>query len=213
YPLSLHDALPIFDLGSMERLFEGAKIVCVSQMSNVLGTINPIKQVADAAHAAGALVLVDGAQGVPHLITNVAEMDCDFLAFSGHKMLGPTGSGGLWARAELLEAMPPFLGGGEMIMEVWIDHATYNEIPYKFEAGTPNIAQSIGLGAAVDYLNDLGMQDVRQHEIEIVTYALDELGKIDGLKVFAPADPQRHRRAAAVWMGTLRPHAPARLPD
>ena len=201
------------DLEAMPRVLDGAKIVCVSQMSNVLGTINPIRQVADAAHAAGALVLVDGAQGVPHLITNVAEMEADFLAFSGHKMLGPTGSGGLWARAELLDAMPPFLGGGEMILEVWIDHATYNEIPYKFEAGTPNIAQSIGLGAAVDYLNDLGMEDVRAHEIEIVTYALDELRKIDGLKVFGPADPTKRGGVVSFWMEDLHPHDLATIVD
>ncbi|MGZ4127621.1 MAG: cysteine desulfurase [Actinomycetota bacterium] len=201
------------DMEAMPRVLEGAKIVCVSQMSNVLGTINPIRQIADAAHAAGALVLVDGAQGVPHLVTNVAEMDCDFLAFSGHKMLGPTGSGGLWARAELLDAMPPFLGGGEMIMEVWMDHATYNEIPYKFEAGTPNIAQSIGLGAAVDYLNDLGMEDVRRHEIEIVTYALDELSKIEGLRVFGPADPAARGGVVSFWMDDLHPHDLATIVD
>src|SRR5438874_5214637 len=201
------------DLEAMPRVLDGAKIVCVSQMSNVLGTINPIRRVADAAHAVGALVLVDGAQGVPHLITDVAEMDADFLAFSGHKMLGPTGSGGLWARAELLEAMPPFLGGGEMILEVWIDHATYNEIPYKFEAGTPNIAQSIGLGAAVDYLNDLGMEDVRAHEIEIVSYALEELQKIDGLKVFGPADPTKRGGVVSFWMEDLHPHDLATIVD
>ncbi|MGZ4241785.1 MAG: cysteine desulfurase [Actinomycetota bacterium] len=201
------------DMEAMPRVLEGAKIVCVSQMSNVLGTINPIRQIADAAHAAGALVLVDGAQGVPHLVTNVAEMDCDFLAFSGHKMLGPTGSGGLWARAELLDAMPPFLGGGEMIMEVWMDHATYNEIPYKFEAGTPNIAQSIGLGAAVDYLNDLGMEDVRRHEIQIVTYALDELSKIEGLRVFGPADPAARGGVVSFWMDDLHPHDLATIVD
>ncbi|MGZ4105238.1 MAG: cysteine desulfurase [Actinomycetota bacterium] len=201
------------DMEAMPRVLEGAKIVCVSQMSNVLGTINPIRQIADAAHAAGALVLVDGAQGVPHLVTNVAEMDCDFLAFSGHKMLGPTGSGGLWARAELLDAMPPFLGGGEMIMEVWMDHATYNEIPYKFEAGTPNIAQSIGLGAAVDYLNDLGMEDVRRHEIEIVTYALEQLSKIEGLRVFGPSDPQKRGGVVSFWMDDLHPHDLATIVD
>jgi cysteine desulfurase/selenocysteine lyase len=201
------------DFEAMPRALDGAKIVCVSQMSNVLGTINPIRKIADAAHAAGALVLVDGAQGVPHLVTNVAEMDADFLAFSGHKMLGPTGSGGLWARAELLDAMPPFLGGGEMILEVWIDHATYNEIPYKFEAGTPNIAQSIGLGTAVDYLNELGMEDVHRHEVDIVTYALDELRKIEGLKVFGPTDPQKRGGVVSFWMEDLHPHDLATIVD
>jgi cysteine desulfurase/selenocysteine lyase len=201
------------DMDAMPRVLDGAKIVCVTQMSNVLGTINPIRQIADAAHAAGALVLVDGAQGVPHLVTNVQEMGCDFLAFSGHKMLGPTGSGGLWARAELLEAMPPFLGGGEMILEVWIDHATYNEIPYKFEAGTPNIAQSIGLGAAVDYLSDLGMEDVHRHEIDIVTYAMAELNKIDGLRIFGPTDPQKRGGVVSFWMDDLHPHDLATIVD
>jgi cysteine desulfurase/selenocysteine lyase len=211
-------ALPItedgkLDLTTMDRLFAGAKIVCVSQMSNVLGTINPISQVSAAAHAAGALVLVDGAQGVPHTLTNVAEMGCDFLAFSGHKMLGPTGSGGLWARAELLEAMPPFLGGGEMILEVWIDHATYNEIPYKFEAGTPNIAQSIGLGAAVDYLNDLGMEEIQRHETEIVTYALEQLRAIDGLRIFGPLDPKDRGGVVSFWMDDIHPHDLATIVD
>ena len=203
----------LLDFEAMPRVLEGAKIVCVSQMSNVLGTINPIRKIADAAHAAGALVLVDGAQGVPHLVTNVTEMDADFLAFSGHKMLGPTGSGGLWARAELLDAMPPFLGGGEMILEVWIDHATYNEIPYKFEAGTPNIAQSIGLGTAVDYLNELGMEDVHRHEVELVTYALGELRKIDGLRVFGPADPAKRGGVVSFWMDDLHPHDLATIVD
>jgi cysteine desulfurase/selenocysteine lyase len=210
-------AWPITDDGQLdwdaaERVVQGAKIVCVSQMSNVLGTINPIDKVSELAHAAGALVLVDGAQGVPHLVTDVQQMGCDFLAFSGHKMLGPTGSGGLWARAELLDAMPPFLGGGEMILEVWIDHATYNEIPYKFEAGTPNIAQSIGMGAAVDYLNDLGMDDVHKHEVETITYALDELGKIEGLKVFGPSADKRGG-VVSFWMDDIHPHDLATILD
>ncbi|MFN2613887.1 MAG: cysteine desulfurase [Actinomycetota bacterium] len=189
------------------------RIVCVTQMSNVLGTITDIPAIVSAAHAAGALVLVDGAQGVPHIPTDVRALGCDFLAFSGHKMLGPTGSGGLWARAELLEAMPPFLGGGEMILEVWFDKATYNEIPYKFEAGTQPFAQAIGLGAAVDYLNDLGMDEVRAHEIEITTYALKRLDEIDGLRVFGPRDPSSRGGVISFWMDDVHPHDLATIID
>src|SRR6266700_549293 len=151
------------DLTDLDRLLDGAKLLSVTAMSNVLGTLNDIRLRSDAAHAAGALVNVDAAQAIPHLPVDVQAWDADFVGFTGHKMLGPTGLGGLWARAELLDEMPPFLGGGEMILEVWIDHATYNEIPYKFEAGTLNIAPSVGLGAAVDYLNELGMEDVHRH--------------------------------------------------
>ena len=144
-------------------------------MSNVLGTINPIRQIADAAHAVGARILVDAAQAAPHLAFDVNDLDADFLAYSAHKMCGPTGAGVLYGREDLLEEMPPFHGGGEMIREVWADRATYNEIPYKFEAGTPNIAQAVGMGAAVEYLEGLGMDAVHAHEIEIAEYAIDQL--------------------------------------
>lgn len=208
---------PITDDGllDMDRcpIGERTKIVCVAQMSNVLGTINPVAKIATMAHAVGTLLLVDGAQGVPHLPTDVGALGCDFLAFSGHKMLGPTGSGALWARASLLEAMPPFLGGGEMILEVWFDHATYNELPYKFEAGTPNIAPSIGLGAAVDYLTDLGMDEVRAHEIELVTYALDALSQIDGLTIHGPRDPELRGGVISFWMDDVHPHDLATIVD
>ena len=142
-------------------------------MSNVLGTINPVRQIADAAHAAGALILVDAAQAAPHLSFDVNELDADFLGYSAHKMCGPTGAGVLYAREHLLEEMPPFHGGGEMIREVWADRATWNEIPYKFEAGTPNIAQAVGMGAAVEYLEGLGMDEIRQHEMELTSYAIE----------------------------------------
>jgi cysteine desulfurase/selenocysteine lyase len=202
------------DLAAMERVIGArTKLVCVTQMSNVLGTINPVSLVAEAAHASGALVLVDGAQGVPHLPTDVRALGADFLAFSGHKMLGPTGSGGLWARRELLESMPPFLGGGEMILEVWIDRATYNEVPYKFEAGTPNIAQSIGLGAAADYLTDLGMDDVHAHEMEITRYALDALANVEGLRVFGPADVSKRGGVVSFWLEGVHPHDLATIVD
>ena len=212
-------ALPITDDGHIDMsqlenvLTERTKIVCVAAMGNVLGTINPIREIADAAHAMGALVLADGAQRTPHLATNVVELGCDFYAFTGHKMCGPTGSGGLWARAEILEAMPPFLGGGEMIREVWLDHATYNEIPHKFEAGTQPFAQAVGLGAAVDYLTELGMDEVRQHEIEITGYALEKLGELDGLTIHGPKDPNERGGVISFWLDDVHPHDLATIVD
>ncbi len=173
-----------------ELINDRTRLVAVSHMSNVLGTINPIRQLADLAHAKGALLLADGAQSVPHMPVDVGELGCDFMAFSGHKMLGPTGIGVLYAREELLEAMDPFMGGGNMIMEVSCETATWNEIPYKFEAGTPNVAGAIGLGVAIDYLNRLGMESVRQHEIELTAYALEKLGEVKDLLIFGPRDPQ-----------------------
>ena len=143
------------------------KLVAIAHMSNALGTINPVKEIAARARAVGASVLIDGAQSVPHMPVDVNDLDCDFLAFSGHKMLGPTGIGALYVKRDVLEEMEPFLRGGEMVLEVWYDRATWNDLPMRFEAGTPNIADAIGLGAAVDYLEDLGMENVRQHEIEI----------------------------------------------
>src|SRR5262249_48675263 len=154
---------------------DGAKLLGVSAVSNVLGTINPIAELTEAAHTAGALVLVDGAQHAPHLQTDVRALDVDFFALTGHKMLGPTGIGALWARAELLEAMPPFLGGGEMIRDVRLDGFTTNDVPWKFEAGTPPIAEVVGLTAAIEYLGGLGMAAVRDHEKALTGYALDTL--------------------------------------
>jgi len=212
-------ALPItddghIDLAQLENVItERTKIVCVAAMGNVLGTINPIRAIADAAHAMGALVLADGAQRTPHLATNVFELGCDFYAFTGHKMCGPTGSGGLWARAELLEAMPPFLGGGEMIREVWLDHATYNEIPHKFEAGTQPFAQAVGLGAAVDYLTELGMDDVRAHEIEITSYALERLSEIEGLTIHGPHKAEERGGVVSFWLDDVHPHDLATIVD
>ncbi|MST34337.1 aminotransferase class V-fold PLP-dependent enzyme, partial [Acidimicrobiaceae bacterium USS-CC1] len=151
------------DTAALDREVEGARLVSFTACSNVLGTLTPVRQVADAAHAAGALVAVDGAQLVPHAPTDVAALGADFFGFTGHKMLGPTGIGVLWARKELLEAMPPFLGGGEMIRDVRLDGFTPNDVPWKFEAGTPPIAEAVGLAAAVDYLERLGMEAVRDH--------------------------------------------------
>ncbi len=171
------------DLGDLDTLLEGAKLVSVTAMSNVLGTLNDIPRLAEAAHGVGALLAVDGSQYVPHVPTDVQAMGADFLIFTGHKMLGPMGIGVLWARAELLEAMPPFLGGGEMILNVTKDGFTTTEIPWKFEAGTPMVAEAVGLGAAIDYLDNLGMDNVRAHEIDLTDYALRTLNERYGDKI------------------------------
>ena len=163
------------DLTDLDTLLEGAKLLSVTAMSNVLGTLNDIPRLAEAAHRHGALLAVDGSQYVPHVPTDVQAMGADFLIFTGHKMLGPMGIGVLWARAEILEAMPPFLGGGEMILNVTKEGFTTTEIPWKFEAGTPMVAEAVGLGAAIDYLTEIGMENVRRHEIELTAYALRTL--------------------------------------
>jgi cysteine desulfurase/selenocysteine lyase len=167
------------------------KMVAFTQMSNVLGTITPAREIIAMAHAAGAITLVDGAQSVPHLPVDVQDLDTDFLAFSAHKMLGPTGIGALYGRKELLEAMPPFLGGGDMIKRVELRSFQPNSIPHKFEAGTPAIAEAVGFGAAVDYLNQIGMAAVAAHEHQIVAYALERLAEIPGVNVFGPEADQK----------------------
>jgi len=183
----------MLDLDDMVQVLDGAKLLAITAASNVLGTLPPVRLMADAAHAAGALVLVDGAQYVPHLPTDVKELGADFLAFTGHKMLGPTGIGALWARRELLEAMPAFLTGGEMIRDVRLDGFTTTDIPWKFEAGTPPIAEAVGLGAAVDYLNALDMTSVRTHEQALTAYAMralkDRYG--DDIVIHGPAQPRQ----------------------
>jgi cysteine desulfurase/selenocysteine lyase len=182
-------------LGDLDRLLDEfrqrVRLVALSGMSNVLGTINPIGQVAARAHDAGALFLVDGAQSVPHLAVDVQAMGADFLAFSGHKMLGPTGIGVLWARREILRAMPPFLGGGDMIKSVHLRESEWNDVPHKFEAGTPNVAHAVGLGAAVDYLDSLGMGNVQAHEQAVASYALDRLATVPNLRVYGPPAEER----------------------
>jgi cysteine desulfurase/selenocysteine lyase len=175
----------------LDRFGPRVKLVTVGGMSNVLGTINPVAEVTARAHQAGALSLVDGAQSVPHLPVDVQAIGADFLAFSGHKMLGPTGIGVLWARKEILNAMPPFMGGGDMIKSVHLRESEWNDIPYKFEAGTPNIAHAIGLGAAVDYLNELGMENVHAHERALVAYALDRLASLPNLVIYGPPAAER----------------------
>jgi cysteine desulfurase / selenocysteine lyase len=177
------------DMEAAERLIGSrTKLVGCIHASNVLGTINPIEELAELAHGVGALMLVDGAQSAPHMPVDVGASGCDFFACSGHKMLGPTGVGVLWGKPEVLEEMDPFLGGGEMIREVHLDHATWNDLPYKFEAGTMNIAQAIGLGAAIDYLNDVGMENIREHERRLGEYAYDKIREVEGGTVYGPEE-------------------------
>jgi cysteine desulfurase/selenocysteine lyase len=203
------------DLTDLDRLLDGAKLLAVSSMSNVLGTINDIRPLADAAHAAGAQVLVDACQSVPHLPCDVQAWDADFIAFSSHKMLGPTGIGALWARAELLEAMPPFLGGGEMIRDVRLDGFTPNELPWKFEAGTPPIVEAIGFGAAVDYLDALGIEAVRAHERALAGYALTALDERfgDNLTIYGPRDVDARGGAISFLFEGIHAHDISQVVD
>jgi len=207
-PLTDDGQLDLSDLGSL--LNEKTKILSVTGMSNAIGTITPLGQLIEAAHAVGAVVAVDAAQLAPHHAISVRELDCDFLAFSGHKMLGPTASGGLYGKADLLDAMDPMFGGGEMIQEVFHDHSTWKAIPYKFEAGTMQIAQQVGLGAAVDYLQALGMEDVREHEEEIARYALDRLLSV-GATVYGPKDAATRGGAVSFWYRDVHPHDLAQI--
>ncbi len=210
--------LPIDPRGALqlerldELLTERTKLFAFVAMSNVLGVINPVADLVDAAHAVGALALVDAAQSVPHLPVDVQTLGCDFLVFSGHKMLGPTGSGVLYGRRELLEAMPPFLGGGDMIREVRLDGATWNTLPWKFEAGTPAIAEMIGLGAAVDYLSNLGMDWVQQHEQALTAYAFERLSQVEGLRIIGPPAEQRGG-VISFSLDTIHPHDIAAVLD
>jgi len=171
-----------------ELLTEEVTLVAFAHVANALGTVNPAREITARARELGVTSLVDGAQGVPHMPVDVQDLGCDFYAFSGHKMFGPTGTGVLYGREALLESMPPYQGGGDMILEVTFEGTTYNDLPYKFEAGTPNIAGIIGLGAAIDYLESLGMQDVAAHEHALLEYMMQELGKIDGLRLMGTAE-------------------------
>ena len=189
------------------------KLVAFSHVSNMLGTINPVKQLTEMAHAAGALVLIDGAQAVPHIPVDVQEIGADFYVFSGHKMLGPTGSGALWARRELLEAMPPFMAGGDMIREVHLRRSDFNDIPYKFEAGTPAIAEEIGMGAAAEYLMGLGMDNIRVHEQQLAAYAMETLRReVPGIEIYGPEAPLRGGVVAFNLPG-IHPHDVAQILD
>lgn len=189
------------------------KLVSIVHMSNVLGTINPVADIAEMAHAAGALTLIDGAQSAPHLPLDVRALGCDFFAFSAHKMLGPTGVGVLWTRPGLLESMDPFLGGGEMISIVRQEESTWAEVPHKFEAGTPNIADVIAFGAALDYLQDVGMLNVRRHEAHLAGYTIDALRSIEGLKVHGPLDPARRGGAVSFSVPGVHPHDVSTIVD
>ena len=203
-----------FDWEAFEGLLdERVKLVTVTHMSNVLGTILPVRRLADAAHAVGALFLVDGAQSAPHLPVDVQALDADFFAFSAHKMLGPTGIGVLYGRRELLEAMPPFMGGGDMIKRVELAASQWNDLPWKFEAGTPAIAEAIGFGAAVDYLEKIGMENVHAHEVAITGYALERLAEVPGVRVLGPADPTHKGGVAAMVMDDVHPHDIAQILD
>lgn len=190
------------------------RLVAFSHVSNALGTVNPVREMTRKAHEAGALVLVDGAQGVPHGPVDVQDLGVDFYVFSGHKTLGPTGSGALWARRELLEAMPPFMGGGEMIREVHLRHTTFNDVPWKFEAGTPDISAAIGLGAAVGYLGELGMDRVRAHERSLATYALELLSReVPGTRILGPRDPAERAGIVTFTLPGIHAHDIATLLD
>jgi cysteine desulfurase/selenocysteine lyase len=189
-----------------EKLTPRTKLVAVSHVSNALGTVNPVREITSAAHAVGARVLVDGAQGAVHAAVDVKELGADFYAFSGHKMCGPTGIGALWARRELLEEMTPYQGGGEMIHLVGRDESTWAGIPHKFEAGTPNIAGAIGFGAAVDFLSGIGMERIVAHERTLLAYALDRVGALDGVTVYGPRDLDERSAVVSFAMDEAHPH-------
>jgi cysteine desulfurase/selenocysteine lyase len=202
------------DLDAFGRLLsERTKVVALAHVSNVLGTINPVAQVVEQAHRVGALVLVDAAQSVPHLPVDVAAIGADFFAFSGHKMLGPTGIGVLYGRRAVLERLEPAWGGGEMIKEVWIDHAQWNDLPWRFEPGTPPIAEAIGLHAAVEYLGKLGMSPVAAHEQALTAAALEALAPIPGVTLYGPRNPEMKGAVVAFNVEGLHPHDGAALLD
>lgn len=196
-----------------EFVNENTKIIAVAHASNVLGTINPVSSIAKIAHDAGALLVVDGAQGAPHMPVDVHALDADFYAFSGHKMLGPTGIGVLYGRRNLLEGMQPFLRGGDMIKEVYTTHTTFNDLPHKFEAGTPNIADTIGFGAALDYLANIGMENVLRHERALTKYALEKLSGINGLKIYGPLDTSMRTGAVSFNLADIHSHDVASILD
>lgn len=196
-----------------EMLTPDVKLVAVTQMSNVLGTIVPVVDIIQKAHAVGALTLLDAAQSVPHMQVDVQALDADFVVFSGHKMLGPTGIGVLWGRKDILNEMPPFMTGGDMIKKVTLEGSVWNDLPWKFEAGTPAIVEAIGLGVAVDYLTALGMDNIRQHEFELVSYALDTLSQVEGVRIYGPLDPHTRGGAVTLTLGDIHAHDVAGVLD
>jgi cysteine desulfurase/selenocysteine lyase len=200
-------------LDNLDAQLEGVRLVAITQQSNVLGTINPVAEIAQRAHAVGALVLVDGAQSVPHMPVDVQALDIDFLAFSGHKMCGPTGIGVLWGRRAILEQMPPFLGGGSMIKVVGLYESTYADIPARFEAGTPAIAEAIALGEAVDFLQEIGMDRIHAHERDLLGYALERLTEVEGLRVYGPTTTEMRGGAVSFTLDGVHPHDVAAVLD
>jgi cysteine desulfurase / selenocysteine lyase len=196
-----------------QKLTPRTKLVAVAHQSNVLGTLNPVAQIAARAHDVGAVVVVDGAQSVPHLPVDVRELGCDFLAFSGHKMCAPTGVGVLWGRRELLEAMPPFLGGGSMIKVVELEQSSYADIPARFEAGTPAIGESIALGEACDYLAAIGMEAIHRHELELLAHALERLGAVEGLTIYGPRTAEERGGTLSFDLAGVHPHDVAAILD
>ena len=195
------------------RLAQEPKLVAIGQVSNALGTINPVAEITAAAHRAGALVLLDAAQSVPHMPVDVVALDVDFLALSGHKMLGPSGIGALWARRDLLDAMPPFMTGGSMISRVTLDGSEWNEAPWKFEAGTPAIAEAIGLAAAIEYLEHIGMEQVRAHERRLFERTWDALGSMPGIRRLGPDDADEHAGVISFVVEGIHPHDVAAILD
>jgi cysteine desulfurase/selenocysteine lyase len=200
-------------LDDLDTLLQGVKLVAVTHVSNVLGTINPVEYLATKAHAVGALILVDGAQSVPHMPTDVQALGIDFLAFSGHKMLAPTGVGVLWGRRALLEAMPPFMGGGSMIKTVTIEVSTYADVPARFEAGTPMIGEAIALGHAIDYLDAIGMANVAAYEDSLGHYLLDQLVEVAGVTVYGPPIGPDRAAMASFTVDCAHPHDVAQVLD
>jgi cysteine desulfurase/selenocysteine lyase len=196
-----------------EMIDDRTKLVGMTHACNVLGTINPVRDIARTAHRYGALVLVDAAQSTPHMRVDIKDIDPDFLAFSAHKMMGPTGIGVLYGKKELLESMPPFLGGGEMIKEVHTTGASWKELPYKYEAGTPDIAGAIGFGAAVDCLNKIGMQAIREHEREITSYALTRMSGVNGVVIYGPKNPDKRVGVVSFNLGDIHAHDLASILD
>ena len=210
-PLTDDGRLDLSDLG--ELLNSRTRIVAFVHQSNVLGTVNPVAQIVARAREVGALTLLDGSQSVPHFAVDVTDLGVDFLVFTGHKMLGPTGVGVLWGRAELLEALPPFLGGGEMIAEVTMAASTYADLPHKYEAGTPMIAEVVGLGAAIDYLTEIGMDAVAEHEAELTAYALRRLHEVPGLRIIGPDTTDERGGAISFALPGIHPHDVGQLLD
>ncbi|GAA4196211.1 cysteine desulfurase [Microbispora amethystogenes] len=202
------------DVEGLEELVnERTKIVSITHQSNVLGTVNSVSPILARAREVGALMMLDASQSVPHQAVDVAELGVDFVAFTGHKMVGPSGIGVLWGRRELLDAMPPFLGGGEMIEAVWMDHSTYAPVPHKFEAGTPPIVEAIGLGAAVDYLTAVGMDQIKAHEKELVAYALEALPELPGLRIIGPRTPIARGGTISFTLEGIHPHDVGQILD